>query len=40
MPARNAEVTLTQALDCLLGQGIADWEAIIVDDGSTDNTAQ
>ncbi|TPK42207.1 glycosyltransferase [Mesorhizobium sp. B2-5-4] len=40
VPARNAEVTLTQALDCLLAQGIADWEAIIVDDGSTDNTAQ
>ncbi|WP_442222128.1 glycosyltransferase [Rhizobium sp. 2YAF20] len=38
VPARNAAVTLRQALDCLLGQSIADWEAIIVDDGSTDGT--
>ena len=39
VPAHNAEVTLAHALDCLLGQEIADWEAIIVDDGSTDGTA-
>jgi len=39
VPARNAELTLAQALDCLLGQDIADWEAIIVDDGSSDGTA-
>ncbi|WP_250888963.1 trifunctional glycosyltransferase/class I SAM-dependent methyltransferase/polysaccharide deacetylase [Mesorhizobium sp. dw_380] len=39
VPARNAELTLAQALDCLVGQDIADWEAIIVDDGSDDGTA-
>ncbi|TPM74602.1 glycosyltransferase, partial [Mesorhizobium sp. B2-3-3] len=38
MPAHNAEVTLARALDCLLGQDVADWEAIVVDDASTDRT--
>ncbi|MER9902292.1 glycosyltransferase, partial [Mesorhizobium sp. M0130] len=38
VPARNAEATLAQALDCLLGQDFANWEAIVVDDGSTDGT--
>ncbi|UCI07181.1 trifunctional glycosyltransferase/class I SAM-dependent methyltransferase/polysaccharide deacetylase [Mesorhizobium sp. B1-1-8] len=38
VPARNAEATLARALDCLLDQGIVDWEAIIVDDASTDRT--
>ncbi|WP_040593138.1 trifunctional glycosyltransferase/class I SAM-dependent methyltransferase/polysaccharide deacetylase [Mesorhizobium metallidurans] len=38
VPAHNAEVTLARALDCLLDQEIVDWEAIIVDDASTDRT--
>ncbi|WP_244425871.1 trifunctional glycosyltransferase/class I SAM-dependent methyltransferase/polysaccharide deacetylase [Mesorhizobium amorphae] len=38
VPAHNAEVTLARALDCLLDQEIVDWEAIIVDDASTDST--
>nr|WIE93691.1 trifunctional glycosyltransferase/class I SAM-dependent methyltransferase/polysaccharide deacetylase [Mesorhizobium sp. WSM4875] len=38
VPAHNAEATLARALDCLLDQDIADWEAIIVDDASTDRT--
>ncbi|PBC10523.1 trifunctional glycosyltransferase/class I SAM-dependent methyltransferase/polysaccharide deacetylase [Mesorhizobium sp. WSM3859] len=38
VPAHNAEATLPRALDCLLEQEIADWEAIIVDDASTDRT--
>ncbi|MDX8538683.1 trifunctional glycosyltransferase/class I SAM-dependent methyltransferase/polysaccharide deacetylase [Mesorhizobium abyssinicae] len=38
VPAHNAEATLARALDCLLDQEIADWEAIIVDDASTDRT--
>ncbi|WP_376701874.1 trifunctional glycosyltransferase/class I SAM-dependent methyltransferase/polysaccharide deacetylase [Mesorhizobium sp. ISC25] len=38
VPAHNAEVTLARALDCLLDQEIVDWEAIIVDDASTDGT--
>ncbi|TIW82022.1 MAG: glycosyltransferase family 2 protein, partial [Mesorhizobium sp.] len=36
--AHNAEVTLARALDCLLSQKIENWEAIIVDDASTDRT--
>ncbi|RAZ90926.1 hypothetical protein DPM33_11595 [Mesorhizobium hawassense] len=38
VPAHNAEETLAFALDCLLDQEIADWEAVIVDDASTDRT--
>ncbi|WP_245429080.1 trifunctional glycosyltransferase/class I SAM-dependent methyltransferase/polysaccharide deacetylase [Mesorhizobium sp. WSM3860] len=38
VPAHNAEATLARALDCLLDQETADWEAIIVDDASTDRT--
>ncbi|TIU82442.1 MAG: glycosyltransferase family 2 protein, partial [Mesorhizobium sp.] len=38
VPAHNAEATLPCALDCLLDQQMADWEAIIVDDASTDRT--
>jgi glycosyltransferase involved in cell wall biosynthesis len=39
IPAYNAEATVGQALDSLLAQSRADWEAIVVDDGSTDSTA-
>ncbi|MDX8438489.1 trifunctional glycosyltransferase/class I SAM-dependent methyltransferase/polysaccharide deacetylase [Mesorhizobium australafricanum] len=39
VPAHNAEATLARALDCLLDQEVVDWEAIIVDDASTDRTA-
>ncbi|KUM27184.1 hypothetical protein AU467_01945 [Mesorhizobium loti] len=39
VPAHNAEATLARSLDCLLDQEIVDWEAIIVDDASTDRTA-
>jgi peptidoglycan/xylan/chitin deacetylase (PgdA/CDA1 family) len=38
VPAHNAEATLARALGCLLDQEIVDWEAIIVDDASTDRT--
>ncbi|RWA65382.1 trifunctional glycosyltransferase/class I SAM-dependent methyltransferase/polysaccharide deacetylase [Mesorhizobium sp.] len=38
VPVHNAEATLARALDCLLDQEIVDWEAIIVDDASTDRT--
>ncbi|TIQ37959.1 MAG: glycosyltransferase [Mesorhizobium sp.] len=38
VPAHDAEATLARALDSLLEQEIADWEAIIVDDASTDRT--
>jgi peptidoglycan/xylan/chitin deacetylase (PgdA/CDA1 family)/GT2 family glycosyltransferase/2-polyprenyl-3-methyl-5-hydroxy-6-metoxy-1,4-benzoquinol methylase len=39
IPARNAAATLAETLDSVLAQSIGDWEAIIVDDGSTDATA-
>ena len=38
IPAFNAEATLSQALQSLAGQSLVDWEAIVVDDGSTDAT--
>jgi peptidoglycan/xylan/chitin deacetylase (PgdA/CDA1 family) len=39
VPARNAEATLVQTLDSLLAQRDTDWEALIIDDASTDGTA-
>ena len=38
IPAYNAERTIDAALDSLRAQTIADWEAIVVDDGSRDRT--
>ena len=38
MPAYNAAETLRSSVQSLLEQTFTDWEAIIVDDGSTDNT--
>ena len=40
IPARDAAETLADALDSLLAQTRRDWQAIIVDDGSTDGTRQ
>ncbi len=40
VPAYNVEKTLAETLDSLLGQTMADWEAIVVDDESDDGTAQ
>ncbi len=39
MPAYNSEATIAESLDSLLAQTRSDWEAIVVDDGSTDRTA-
>jgi peptidoglycan/xylan/chitin deacetylase (PgdA/CDA1 family) len=39
IPARNAASTLPETLDSLLAQTYPRWEALIVDDGSTDETA-
>ncbi|HLM13475.1 MAG TPA: glycosyltransferase family 2 protein, partial [Reyranella sp.] len=38
IPAHNAADTLGATLDSLLAQTRGDWQAIIVDDGSTDAT--
>jgi glycosyltransferase involved in cell wall biosynthesis len=39
VPAYNASATLAETLDAMLGQVYLDWECIVVDDGSTDETA-
>ena len=39
IPAYNAECTIAQALDSALAQNCPDHEIIVVNDGSTDNTA-
>ena len=40
MPAFNAEATLAAALRSVERQSEVDWECLVVDDGSTDRTAQ
>lgn len=40
MPAYNAEAYLSQAIDSVVSQVGADFELILVDDGSTDSTAR
>ncbi|MGO9956040.1 MAG: glycosyltransferase, partial [Solirubrobacteraceae bacterium] len=39
-PAYNREQTIEATLDSLLAQSLSDWETIVVDDGSTDRTAE
>lgn len=40
VPIYNVECYLHRALDSILSQTYKDWEAILVDDGSTDNSGQ
>lgn len=40
IPAYNAGLTIRASLESLVGQDFLDWEAIVVDDGSTDRTAE
>lgn len=40
MPVRNGEQFLAEAIDSILAQSLADIELIVVDDGSTDGSAQ
>jgi glycosyltransferase involved in cell wall biosynthesis len=39
LPAKDAEATLATAIESVLSQTLADWELILIDDGSTDATA-
>src|SRR5258708_1668380 len=38
VPAYGAAMTLPETLDAILSQTFTDWECVVVDDGSTDET--
>ena len=40
MPAYNAEKTIEEAVTSVISQTEKDWELIVIDDGSIDNTAE
>ena len=40
IPAYNAEKTIARAIESVLAQSIRDWELIVVNDASTDETAK
>lgn len=39
IPAYNAQAYLRECLESVLAQSFTDWEALVIDDGSTDSTA-
>ena len=40
MPCYNAAAYLAESIDCVLGQSFTDFELIVIDDGSSDDSAQ
>ncbi|NEX94005.1 glycosyltransferase family A protein, partial [Caulobacter sp. 17J65-9] len=40
IPAYNAATTLDETLESLVAQTLCDWEAVVIDDGSTDSTGE
>ena len=40
MPAYNSEGFIGQAIESVVKQTFSDWELVVVDDGSTDNTGR
>lgn len=40
LPAYNAELTVAEAIESMLNQTYRDWELIVINDGSKDNTEQ
>ena len=40
MPAYNTEKYIGEAITSVFNQTVSDWELIVIDDGSTDNTAE
>ena len=38
MPSYNAARFITESIDSVIGQTLADWELIVIDDASTDGT--
>ena len=40
MPAFNADRHIAESIHSVISQTLSDWELIVVDDGSTDKTAE